>query len=128
MMLDLQTPGELRITTVDYLKGVLEDFPEVKTGRSTSLEDNHLFQVSTEEKQTLLDKEWATAFHHTVAQLVFVTSRARKQIKMAIAFLCNRVRIPKEDYRGNLVRVIVYIRGTLHLPLVLRSDILNVIK
>ena len=97
MMLDFQTPGELQITTLDYLKGVLEDFPEVKTGRSTSLEDNNLFQVSPEEKQTLLDKERATAFHHTVAHLVFVTSRARKHIKMAIAFQCNRVRISEED-------------------------------
>ena len=87
-----------------------------------------MFKVRPEDKQTLIDKDKEAAFHHTVAQLVFVTSRARKQIKMAIAFLCNRVRIPKEDYRGNLVRVIIYIRGTLHLPLVLRSDILNVIK
>ena len=113
---------------VDYLKGMLEDFPEVKTGRSTSLKDNHLFQVSPEEKQTLLDKERATAFHHTVAQLVFVTSRARKQIKMAIAFLCNRLRIPEEDDWVNIVRVIIYIRGTLHLPLILSSDILSIIK
>ena len=27
MMFDFQTPGELRVTMVDYLKGVLEDFP-----------------------------------------------------------------------------------------------------
>ena len=113
---------------VDYLKGVLEDFPEFKKGRSTSLKDNHLFQVSLEDKQTLLDKERATAFHHTVAQLIFFMSRARKDIKMDIAFLCNRLRIPEEDDWKNLVRVIRYIRGTLHLPLILRSDILSVIK
>ena len=35
MTIDLQTPGEMRITMVDYLKVVLEDFLEVITGRST---------------------------------------------------------------------------------------------
>ena len=128
MILDFQTPGELWITMVDYLKGVLENFPEVKTGISRSLEADHLFQVNPEEKQTLLDQERATAFHHTVAQLIFFMSRARKDIKMDIAFLCNRLRIPEEDDWKNLVRVIRYIRGTLHLPLILRSDILSVIK
>ena len=113
---------------VDYLKGVLENFPEVKTRRSTSLEANHLFQVSPEENQTLLDKERETAFHHTLAQLIFFISRARKEIKMDIAFLCNWVRILEEDDWGNFLRVIRYIRGTLNLPLILSSDILSVIK
>ena len=47
---------------------------------------------------------------------------------MDIAFLCNRLRILEEDDLKNLVRVIRYIRGTLHLPLILSSDILSVIK
>ena len=36
-----------------------------------------------------LNEERVTSFHHTVAQLLFVTLRDRKYIKMVIAFLCT---------------------------------------
>ena len=42
-------PGELLVTMVDYLKGVLEDLPEVITGRNTSPAANNLFQVRLED-------------------------------------------------------------------------------
>ena len=45
MPLNFQTPVEPRVTMVEYLKGVLEDFPEVPTGRSTISGTNSLFQV-----------------------------------------------------------------------------------
>ena len=71
----------------DYLKEVLEDFPEFITGRSTILAAGHLFQVRHEDGQKLLYDEWAAALHHTVTQLIFVTLRASKDINMAVAFL-----------------------------------------
>ena len=55
-------------------------------------------------------------------------SRAMKDIKMAIDFLCTLVRITNEDDKGKLVRLLRYIRGTLHLPLILRADRLSFIK
>ena len=36
MTLDFQTPGNHWVTVVYYLKGVLEDFPELIIGRNTS--------------------------------------------------------------------------------------------
>ena len=96
---------------VDYIKGVLEDLPEFRMGRHTILADNNLFRVRPEDYQTLLSKEWATALYHTVAQLLFFMSRARKDIKMSIDFLWTWVRIPDEDEWKNIVRVIRYTRG-----------------
>ena len=128
MTLDLRNPGDLQVTMVDLLKGVLEDLPEVITGISTILDANHLFQVSPEDKRTLLNKERATVFHHTVEHLIFFMSRARKDIKISMEFLCTQVRIPDEDDWGNLVRALRYIIGNLHLPLILRSNSLSVIK
>ena len=113
---------------LDYLKGLLEDFPEVVTGRSTIPAANHMLQVRPEDEKTIIKEEGGTAFHHTVAQLLFVTSSASKYIKMAIYFLCTQVRIPYEVDWGELVRVIRYIIGTLHLPLILRANVLSVIK
>ena len=63
-----------------------------------------------------------------VAQIIFVTLRARKDIKMAISFIYNQLRIPDKYIWGDLVRVIRYIVGTLHLPLIIRADSLSVIK
>ena len=82
---------------VDYLKGVLEDSTEVITGRSTILAFNNIFKFRSEEDPTLLDKQWATASHHMVAHMLFVTSRSRKDINISIVFLCNIVRTPYED-------------------------------
>ena len=113
---------------LDYIKGVLEDLPEVRMGRSTILADNNMFQVRPEDYHTLINKERATSLHHTVARLLFFMSRARKDIKISINFLCNWVRIPDEDEWKNIVRVIRYTRGTVHLPLIPRADVLSVIK
>ena len=91
---DLQTPRELWVTMVDCLKGVIEDFPEFITQRSTRWAANHLFNVRPEDERTILNEEQTTEFHHVVAQLIFVTSRGRKYIKTTINFLCIRERIP----------------------------------
>ena len=56
MTLDFRTSGELRVTMVNYLKGVLEDFPEVVIGRSTIPSANRMFQVRPENEQTLLNE------------------------------------------------------------------------
>ena len=76
----------------------------------------------------LLDKKWETSFHYTVVRLIFVMSRYRKDIKMDIIFLCIQLRRPNEDDLGNLVRFLIYIRCTLYMLLILRADILSVIK
>ena len=87
-----------------------------------------MFQVRPEDKWTLLDEERSKAFHHMLEHLMFATSGSKKDIKMSIAFLCTRVRIPYKHYWGKLVRLLRCIRVTLHLPLILRAYILSVIK
>ena len=87
-----------------------------------------MFQVRREGKRTLLDKEKATAFHHTVVQMIFATSRSGKDTKTSIPFLRTQVRSPYEDEWLKLVRVIRYIRGTMHLTILLRANSLSVIK
>ena len=85
--LDFRTPVELRVTMTEYLKGLMETFPEIITGRNTIQPANHLFQVRPEEERMLLDEERTAEFHHMLAQLLFVTSRARWQITIVIPFL-----------------------------------------
>ena len=99
MTLDFRTPGELQIIMLNYLKVVLENILEVITGRSMSPAANHLFQVRPEDDWTIIYEEQATAFHHTLAQLLCVTSRDRKDINMDIYLLCTQVRsLDKYDW------------------------------
>ena len=88
-MIELWTLGELRVTMVDYLKGVIDDLLEVITGRRKSPVDNNIFQVSPKDKWTILNEERQKALQHMVAQMIFVTSMARKDINMAIAYICT---------------------------------------
>ena len=76
----------------------------------------------------ILKYQQATSFHHMVEQILFATSRSSKCIKVAIAFIMYPSKEPKQGWLGKIVRVIIYIRGNLHLPLILSFDILSVIK
>ena len=73
---------------------------------------NHLFEVRDESEQKLLPEEQARAFHHSVAQLLFLRGRARPDIKTAVVFLSTRVKAPDEDNWGKLKRVLNYLWGT----------------
>ncbi len=65
------------------------------------------------------------AFHHATAQLLFLSARARCDIQPAVAFLTTRVKAPDEDNWGKEKRLLGYLKGTLHMPLVLSVDCLT---
>jgi hypothetical protein len=128
MTLDYSTKVEVKVTMVDYLKGVLGDFPEEKSGSAPTPASEHLFYVYPDEERTTLNKEQARAFHRAIAQLLFASSRSRKDIQTAVSFLTTRVKHPDEDEWRKLKRLLRYIRGTIYMPLMLRADSLNIIK
>jgi hypothetical protein len=97
MDLDYSVLGEVKITMVDYLKRVITEFPEVISGGATSPAADRLFTVRPEEESKPLEEKRAIAFHHCVAQLLFASARARKDIQPSVAFLTTRVRTPNED-------------------------------
>jgi hypothetical protein len=76
MTLDYATKGEVKVTMADYLKEVLNDFPEVIEGHAQTAAAENLFTVRPDDERTTLDEERARAFHHSVAQLLFASSRA----------------------------------------------------
>jgi hypothetical protein len=52
-----------------------------------------------------------------VAQLLFMATRARQDIQIAVAFLTTRVKSPDEDDWEKLKRVLKYLNGTRYLKL-----------
>jgi hypothetical protein len=77
-------------TMIKYLKNVIEEFPEVIKGRAAMPAHDKLFVIRDKKDAKKLSKEQALAFHHTVAQLLFMAMRARRDIQTAVAFLTTR--------------------------------------
>jgi hypothetical protein len=112
----------LEASMIRYLKNVISEFPEVITGKSATPAADHLFTIRDKKEAKPLDEERALAFHHTVAQLLFMATRVRRDIQMAVAFLTTRVKSPGEDDWGKLKRVLKYLNRTKCLKLRLCVD------
>jgi hypothetical protein len=51
MGLDYTIHGEVKVTMAEYLKGVIQEFPEVITGTATSPAADHLFDVRYDQER-----------------------------------------------------------------------------
>ena len=60
--------------------------------------------------------------------MLFLSSRARRDIQTAVSFLTTRVNKPDEDDRGKLKRALKYLNGTRRLKLTLTIESMGVIK
>jgi hypothetical protein len=98
------------------------------TGKVATLSADHLFTMRDRKEARVLTEERALAFHHTVAQLLFMLMRARHNIQTAVVFLTTRVKRPDEDDWGKLKRVLKSLNGTKYLKLKLRVDDLGLLK
>ena len=79
----------------------------------------HLF-MTNENCEKLAEKK-AQGFHHMIARLLHLCRRTRKDIQMAVAFLCTRVKNPNTDDYKKLSCVIKYLRGTQDLMLMIET-------
>ena len=130
MSIDLLAERQVTVTMVEYLKGVISNFEEVKilTVTASSRAKRHLYTVREGCKHKKLDEKRGTAFHRAVAQLLFVCPRARKDIQKATSFLTKKVRYPDEYDWVKLKHLLRYSRQTINMPLILRVDSLKIIK
>ena len=113
---------------IKYLKNIINEFPELIKGRAATPAHGKLFVIRDDKEARKLNEEQALAFHHTVAQLLFMATRVRRDIQTAVAFLTTRVKSPDEDNWGKLKRVLKYLNGTKYLKLRLTVDNLAVLK
>ncbi len=111
MNLDFSTAGAVNIDMIPYMQKVFNDFPEKIMGVQSTPAGDRLFQVRPPAKATYLPEERAKAFHHTTAQLLFL-SRVRRDIQTTVAFLTTCVKHPDNDDWGKLKRVLKYLHTT----------------
>ena len=119
---------KVEVSMFEYLDKLIKEFPELITGSAASPAADYLFQVRDETEAKYLTEEQAVAFHHVVAQLLFLTTRARRDIGVAVSFLTSRVKRPDEDDWGKLKRVLRYLNGTRRLKLILEVGSLGITK
>jgi len=88
---------------IKYLKKILEEFPEDVKSTSASPAVDHMFHVR--EENQALPEEQDIQCHHSVAQLLFMSSRSCRDIQLAVSFLTTWVNAPDEDDWGKPKRV-----------------------
>jgi hypothetical protein len=120
MMLNFSKLGEVTITMIDYIKGILHDAPKEMRGSAATPAANHLFQVN--QTPIPLEQNKAEIFVHIVMQLLYLSQRARPDIRTAVSFLCGRLTKADEDDYKKLARVLKYLDSTVDMPLVLAAD------
>ena len=75
-----------------YIGNIIDEFPELINKSAKTPHTENLFKVRDESEAKFLDEEMARHFHHAVAQLLFLSCRARRDIQTAVAFLTTRVK------------------------------------
>ena len=125
MIFDFSHEGKVTMNMIEYINSIINQFPEEIVAIRTSPAADHLFTVRDKSVSKPLPEEQARAFHHESAQLLFLSARARRDIQPATAFLTTRVRCPDKDDWGKGKRVLGYLKGTLHMPLILSANSLT---
>lgn len=80
---------------IDYVKSVLQSVPADMKGTAVTPATNNLFVINP--TGIVLDDTKREIFVHHVMQLLYLSQRARPDIRTAIAFLCGRLNQPDHD-------------------------------
>jgi hypothetical protein len=73
MIFDFSEKGKVSVNMIEYIKNIINDFPEEIVGMKTSPAVDHLFEVRDPLITQPLPKEQVMSFHHATAQLLFLS-------------------------------------------------------
>jgi hypothetical protein len=125
--IDFSDPGTVKFDIVPYINKIIDAFPEKIMGVTSTPAADHLFAVCLSAKARLLPIDQARVFHHTTAQLLFL-SCVHCDIQTPVSFLTTRVKHPDEDEWGELKCVLTYLHSTRSLKLTLFAESLSIIQ
>jgi hypothetical protein len=119
MKINIKENGSAEITMRKYIEKLLNEFGNINFAASTPAHSD-IFLVDPHSKK--LDQSQQKKLHRTVAQLLFLSTRVRPDILLAVIFLTSRVREPTEQDRNKLIRILCYLNGTKDIGLVVGGD------
>ena len=80
---------------VNYIGNIIDEIPEYMKGELATPASHHLFDIY--KYTTKLFWTDADPFHHFSVQILYLSKWERPEIKLAVLFLCTRVRYPDVD-------------------------------
>jgi Reverse transcriptase (RNA-dependent DNA polymerase) len=119
MKLDYSKKGEVKINMVDYVKTMVDEYPEQVKSSRYPWSDN-LFKI--DESSIELPTEKREMFHTYVAKGLFLCKRGRPDIQPAIAMLSTRVRQPTQQDLNKLNKLIGYLKNTVNEVLTIKMN------
>jgi hypothetical protein len=120
MHITYNADGTADIIMRDYLEeAIAESGLEIMRTAATPAKRD-LFDIDAQ--ATPLTTKESETFHSVVAKLLYVATRARTDILLAVSFLCTRVSKSTVEDQAKLKRLLEYIKGTLHYTFTLGAD------
>jgi hypothetical protein len=126
MVLDFTTPGVVGVDMRDYIRAMVDEFPDKLEGKEKYPWNDKLFK--TDEKSKKLGKEKAEQFHTFVAKALFLCKRARVDVQPAVSFLTTRVKCPDQVDWCKLKRMMDFLKTTINDVSRLSADDTQTIK
>jgi hypothetical protein len=121
-----KTNATASISMKEYLREAIEE-SGMKIERSVATPANKdMFEI--DETAKALDKRDAESFHRVVAKLLYLSTRARMDLLLAVGFLCTRVSKCTLQDQKKLRRLLEYIHGSVDLEYTIGADDLGSIR
>jgi len=127
MVIDFSCKGKVKFKMDDYVEEMLSEFPKKMRSNDTSLTpaSTSLFDNSNSK---LLDAHKKEQYHTYAAKCLFLSKRARPDIRLTVAVLPTRVKAPTNQDWLRLERLMKYLNGTRTFHLTVGIDDIKVIK
>lgn len=106
MYLDFRSPGRVNIKMDGYVFHLLEICFEEFSGDSKTPAISQRFQA--EENAKKLDNKATAEFHYLVVKCPFLCQRDRRDIKLEVGFLYERVKAPDFEDNKKLRKLLRY--------------------
>jgi hypothetical protein len=121
MSFDFSTPGTVTVGMEDFVAMMCTDLPKEMIGSASTPAAGHLFKINSTNPQVLNDKD-RDIFVRLVMQALYLSQRARPDIRTAVSFLSSRLHTPDKDDYHKLARLMKYLQATPDLHLTLSSN------
>ena len=109
MSLDVSSGSYCEMTMSKYIENLVTDVGVEGDRVADSPASNALFLIPDSDRLCEKDRE---LFHRHVARLLYLATRVRPDILLAVTFLCSRVACATKVDQVKLKRVVSYLKGT----------------
>jgi hypothetical protein len=115
MTIDFFTMGAVEVSMKGYIKQLLIDYDTQKLSPSPA--SNTLFDQ--DQDQELLSESESVRLHSALAKLLYLSTRIRPDIQLAVNYLCTRVNRYNPSDQLKCERILEYLYATMNKTLTL---------